>query len=57
MKIAANCTGSTFSLTGNDGEDFFEEVDYFKYLGRILHRSDEDWPEVCHNIRRARQVW
>ena len=35
----------------------FEGVDSFKYLGRILHHTDEDWPAVCRKIWRARQVW
>ena len=42
---------------GDDGEECFEGVDYFKYLGRVLHRSEEDWTLVRWNIRRARQVW
>ena len=29
----------------------------FKYLGRLLDRSDDDRPAVLHNIRKARQVW
>ena len=35
----------------------FEGVDSFKYLGRILHHTYEDWPAVCRKIWRARQVW
>ena len=29
----------------------------FKYLGKLLDRSYEDWPAVLHNISKARQVW
>ena len=29
----------------------------FKYLGRMMDRSDDNWPEVLQNIRKARQVW
>ena len=29
----------------------------FKYLGRLLERSENDWPEVIQNIRKAWQVW
>ena len=57
MEIAAKCPGATFSLTGDDGTECFEGVDAFKYLGRVLHRTDDDWPAVLRNIRRARQVW
>ena len=57
MEVAAKCPGATFSLTGDDGTECFEGVDAFKYLGRVLHRTDDDWPAVLRNIRRARQVW
>ena len=57
MEIALKCTGPTFSLTGDDGSECFEGVDSFKYLVRFLHRPDEEWPVVCRNIRKARQVW
>ena len=57
MEIAEKCTGAAFSLTGDDGTECFEGVDAFKYLGRVLHRTDDDWPAVLRNIRRARQVW
>ena len=29
----------------------------FKYLGRPLDRSDNDWTKVHRNIRKALQVW
>ena len=29
----------------------------FKYHGRMLDRSYNDWSEVLHNIRKAIQVW
>ena len=57
MEIAANCTGGTSSLTGEERVECFEGVESFKYLERILHRSDEDWPAVIRNIRRARNFW
>ena len=51
--IAENCTGATFSLTGEDGAECIEGVDYFKYLGRILHQADKDWSDFLQNIRRV----
>ena len=57
MDIAEKCMGETFSLTGDDGAEFFEGVYYFKYLERVLHQMDDDWPAVLRNIRRARQFW
>ena len=56
MEIAAKCTGETFSLTGDEGAECLEGVDACKYLGRVLHQTDDDWPAVIHNIRRAIQV-
>ena len=29
----------------------------FKYLGRLLDRSDDNWPAVLRNIRKAQKVW
>ena len=29
----------------------------FKYLGRILTATDNDWPVVAGNIKKARQSW
>ena len=57
METAAKCTGTNFSLTGDDGAECFEVVESFKYLGRVLHQTDYAWLEVLRNIRRARQVW
>ena len=57
VELAENVTGATFSLTRKEREYFVERLDYFKYLGKILHRSDEDWTVVLRNIRRVRQVW
>ena len=57
MEIAAKCTGATFSLKGDNGAECFEGVDVFKYLGRVLHRTKNDWPAVLRIIRKARQTW
>ena len=50
VAIAEKCTGATFSITGEDGAECVEGVDSFNYPGRILHKADEDWPEVLINI-------
>ena len=57
MEILEKCTGENFSLTGDDGAECLEGVDSFKYLVRVLHQEEDNWPEVICNIRRARQVW
>ena len=48
MEIEAKYTGYIFSLMGKDVVECFEGVESFKYLGRVLHRSDKDWSEVEH---------
>ena len=32
-------------------------VTEFKYLGRVLTNTDDDWPAVASNIRKARSSW
>ena len=32
-------------------------VSEFRYLGRLLTATDDDWPEVAGNIRKARMSW
>ena len=34
-----------------------ESVSEFKYLGRILTETDDDWPSVVGNLRKAKQSW
>ena len=57
MEIASLCTEATFSLVGEYGADNIKGVDVFKYLGRLLYRSDDNLLAVPRNIRKARQVW
>ena len=57
MAIVNKCTEVVFSLVRKDEAENIEEVDAFNYLGRLLHRSENDWPEVLRNIRMARKVW
>ena len=49
--------GATIILAGNNGAECFKGVYDFKYLGRVLHRTEDYWPTVIRNIRRERQVW
>ena len=32
-------------------------VTSFNYLGRLLLSAEDDWPEVFHELQRARQKW
>ena len=34
-----------------------EDVETFKYMGRTLDKTDDDWMLVRWNIMRARLVW
>ena len=34
-----------------------EAVSEFRYLGRLLTATDDDWPEVAGNIQKARVIW
>ena len=54
--IAIQCKGATFSLTGEDDAECIEGVENFKYLGRILDRSVDDWPEDLRNVGKAHMV-
>ena len=38
----SRCEGETFSLTGEDDAECIYGDETFKYLGRILDRSDEN---------------
>ena len=57
VAIASRCERATLSLTGEDDAECIEGVDTFKYLGRILDRSDDNWPVVLQNFGKARRVW
>ena len=43
VAIASRYEGEAFSLTGEDNAECIEGVETFKYLGRILGRSDNNW--------------
>ena len=42
---------------GKVGGEMVEGVVQFKYLGRPLDQTDDDWPAVRKNINRAWKVW
>ena len=48
---------ATFILTGEEYAECIDGVEVFKYLGRMLDRSDENCPELLRNIQKAHQVW
>ena len=34
-----------------------EMVTYFKYMGRVILTTDNDWPVVMRDLARANKVW
>ena len=57
MAIVARCLEAAFVLTGEEEAGIIEGVKVFKYIGRLLDWSEDEWPAVLHNIWKARQVW
>ena len=45
------------SLNGEEGEEIIEGVALFKYLGRSLDQSDDDWSAVRRKIIKGHHVW
>ena len=43
-------------LYWEEGGGLVERVEEFKYMGRPLDQTDDDWPEVWQNIMRTRLV-
>ena len=57
VAIAARCLEATFSLTGEEEAERIKGVEVFKYLGRLLEQSDNDWQAVLCNTLKELQVW
>ena len=34
-----------------------QSVTEFRYLGRVMTRTDDDWPAVARNLRKVRVTW
>ena len=57
VEMAARCGKMEFSLEREEGDNMMEGVATFRYLGRTLDQTDDDWTEVRRNIVRARFFW
>ena len=57
VAVMAKCLEDTLSLTGEDEAERIEGVGMFRYLGRLMERSDNDYPEVLKNIRKEIRLW
>ena len=53
VDMAARFEKMGLSLEGGKGGDSLEGVATFRYLGRPLDQTDDDWPAVRWNIMRA----
>ena len=48
--IASQYKEATFSLAGEYNADCIGMVASFNYLGKILDRSEDNWPAVLRNV-------
>ena len=46
-----------FILYGGEGGALVEGVENFKYLGRPLDQTDDNWTTIRQNIKQERTVW
>ena len=46
-----------FILTGEDRAERAKIFDSFRYMGRLLYWSDNEFLAVLKNIQKLRQVW
>ena len=53
----ARCLDAMSILTWEEDAKRIEGVEVFKYLRRILNRSDDNCPAVIRSIWKARQLW
>ena len=54
VETAARCGEMEFSIYGEEGDERVENVTTFRYLGRLLDQTDDDWPAMRGNIMCAR---
>ena len=55
VTIAVRCLEAPFSLTYEEEAERIKGVGGFKYLGILLDWSDDKWPEILRNIRKAKK--
>ena len=48
------CSEATLSFTGEDEAELIKGIGRFKYLRRLLDRSDDYFPSVLKHFRKAR---
>ena len=51
VEMFERCEEMEFSLYVEEGGELVEGVKKFKYMGKPLDKTDDDWLEVWRNIR------
>ena len=46
-----------FNRDGEEGDERVENVPTFRYMGRPIDQTDDDWTAVHRNIMLSRLVW
>ena len=57
LEMSARCGEMEFSIDGGKGDNMVYVVATFRYLGRTLDQTDDDWTAIQRNIIRVRLVW
>ena len=57
MELAKRLGEMEFILYGREGDALVEEAEQFKYLGRPLGQTCNDWPVIIWNMRRVKKFW
>ena len=56
VEMASRCGEIEFNLDGEEVDERVENVPTFRYMGRPLYQTDDDWTAVQRNIMHARSV-
>ena len=54
VEMEARCGKMEFNIDGEEGEERLENVPEFRYLGRSIDQTDDDWPAVRRKIMHVR---
>ena len=57
VEMEERCGDTEFSLYGGEGGALLEGVVTFKYLGRPLDQTDDDWMAIIRKRKRVSKVW
>ena len=57
VEMEEMCGHMEYSLYGREGDALVEGVANFKYLGRNLDQTDDDWLALKWNVKQVCRVW